>query len=235
MTAAGIVKQLRPLGSDSYRRILANHGIPEPTLGVKVEELKKFQKRIKKDYKLSLDLYDTGIYDARYLAGLIADGSRMTKQDLRGWLAGSNGVHACGNIIAAVAAESPHGRELAMEWIESKDAGTAQAGWATLTSLVAITDDADLELPELERLIKRVEKTIQQQPNYVRYSMNSFLIAVGIHVRALTELATDAGEKIGKVTVDMGKTACKVPYAPEYIEKARKRGVIGKKRASAMC
>jgi hypothetical protein len=36
-----------------------------------VEELKKIQKRIKKDYQLALDLYDTGIYDAMYLAGLI--------------------------------------------------------------------------------------------------------------------------------------------------------------------
>ena len=41
--------------------------------------------------------------------------------------------------------------------------------------------------------------------------------------------------KIGKVSVDKGDTACKVPFAPEYIEKARKRGTIGKKRKSAKC
>ena len=82
MTAAEIVKQLQRLGSDSYRKILLNHCIKEPVFGVKVEELKKFQKRIKKDYQLALDLYDTGIYDAMYLAGLIADDAKMTKKDL---------------------------------------------------------------------------------------------------------------------------------------------------------
>jgi hypothetical protein len=35
--------------------------------------------------------------------------------------------------------------------------------------------------------------------------------------------------------VDMGGTACKVPYAPEYIQKVQKRGAIGKKRKTAKC
>src|SRR6267143_4488917 len=87
MTAAEIVKQLKPLGKDSYKKVLFNHGIKEPVLGVSVAELKKFQKRIKKDYQLALDLYDTGNYDAMYLAGLIADDARMTKKDLQRWIA----------------------------------------------------------------------------------------------------------------------------------------------------
>jgi 3-methyladenine DNA glycosylase AlkD len=62
-----------------------NHGIKEPFFGVPVSELKKFQKRIKKDYQLALDLYDTGNYDAMYLAGLIADDARMTRKDLQRW------------------------------------------------------------------------------------------------------------------------------------------------------
>src|SRR5215475_73170 len=85
MTAAEIVKQLEPLGLPSYKKTLLNHGIKEPFFGVKIEVLKKFQKRVKKDYQLALDLYDTGIYDAMYLAGLIADDARMTRKDLQHW------------------------------------------------------------------------------------------------------------------------------------------------------
>ena len=76
MTATEIVEELKRLGLDSYKKILRNHCIPEPVFGVKIEELKKIQKRIKKDYQLALDLYDTGIYDAMYLAGLIADDAK---------------------------------------------------------------------------------------------------------------------------------------------------------------
>ena len=64
----------------------------------------------------------------------------------------------------------------------------AAAGWATLSSLVALKDDADLDLAGLKRLLKRVQDTIHQQPDDVRLAMNGFLIAVGTYVQSLTEL-----------------------------------------------
>ena len=235
MTAAQLLDELKPLGSDSYKRILFNHGIREPALGVKIEDLKKIRKRVEGDHRLVLELYETGVYDAQYLAGLAADPAKMAKKDLRRWLDKANCDALCGSIVASVAAESPHGRELALEWIESDDESTAQTGWVTLTHLVSITDDKDLDLPGLKRLVKRVGQTIHKQPNHVRYAMNGFVIALGSHVAPLSDLAIETAEKIGKVTVDMGNTACKVPYAPDYVRKVQKRGTVGKKRATARC
>ena len=235
MTAAEIVEELKPLGRDSYKKVLFKHGIKEPCLGVKIEDLKKIQKRVKKDYQLALDLYDTGIYDAMYLAGLIADDLKMTKRDLRHWLETANCPMLSVYTVPWVAAESLHGRELALEWIESPKESVAAAGWATLSGLVAVKDDAELDLVELKQLLQRVQKTIHQQPNNVRSVMNSFLIAVGSYVKSLTDLALKTAAKIGPVTVDMGGTACKVPYAPEYIQKVQKRGAIGKKRKTTKC
>ncbi len=235
MTADEIVKELKKLGTDAYKHTLRNHGIPEPFFGVKVEELKKFQNRIKQDYRLALDLYDTGIYDAMYLAGLIADDAKMTKKDLRQWLKKAKCDLLISYTIPWVAAQSPHGWEMALEWIESKQEDVAAAGWATLRSMVSVKEDADLDLAELKKLLQRVQKTIHTQPNNVRSLMNSFVIAVGSYVKSLTELAVQTGTKIGKVTVDMGGTACKVPFAPEYIEKAKKRGTLEKKRKSTKC
>lgn len=235
MNAAEVMRELEPLGKDSYKKVLFNHGVQEPVWGVKIEELKKIQKRVKKDYQLALDLFDTGIYDLQYLAGLIADAGQMTKRDLKRWLAKANSEPLCGSVVAWVAAESNHGEELALEWIESKDESTAQTGWATLSSLVSIRDDAELDLTELKRLLKRVEKEIHRAPNRVRYAMNGFVISVGSYVASLTDLAIATGEKIGEVTVDMGKTACQVPFSPDYIGKVQQRGTIGKKRKTARC
>jgi 3-methyladenine DNA glycosylase AlkD len=235
MTADEIIAKIKPLGTENYKRILFNHGVQEPAFGVKIEELKKIQKAVKKDYGLSRELFDTGVYDLQYLAGLIADASKMTKKDLKGWLARSNCAALCGSIVAGIAAESKHGRELALEWIDSKNENTAQTGWTTLSSLVSVVDDEDLDTAELKKLLKRVEKNIHDAPNRVRYAMNGFVIAVGSYVAALTDLATETAKKIGKVTVDMGATDCKVPYAPDYIEKVKQRGTIGKKRKSAVC
>ena len=235
MTAEEIVAELKPLGGESCKKILLKHGIQEPVLGVKIEYLKKFQKRIKKDYRLALDLYDTGIYDAMYLAGLIADDDKMTKKDLNQWVQKANCASLCDYTVAWVAAHSPHGWELAREWIESKKETVATCGWATLGGLVAITDDSELDLTELKQFLKRIQATIHQQPNRVRYTMNGFVIAVGSYVKALTETALQTAAKIGPVKVDMGDTACKIPDAAQYIEKVRERGSLGKKKKTLKC
>lgn len=233
--AAKIVEELKALGSESTKRVLMKHGAKEPFYGVKIEHLKKIQKRIKMDYELALELYDTGISDAMYLAGLIADDQRMTKKDLERWVKGAYWSMLSEYTVPWVASGSKHGRELALEWIDSKNELIASAGWATLGSLVATKDDSELDLPELKRLLARIEKSIHQQPNCVRGSMNGFVIAVGGYVKSLTDLAIKTGEKIGEVEVDMGETSCQVPFAPDYIRKIQKRGTIGKKRKSAKC
>jgi len=230
MTAKEILSELKPLGRDSYKKVLFNHGVKEPCFGVKISDLKLIQKRIKRDYQLALDLYDTGNYDAMYLAGLIADDARMTKKDLKRWVRKSYGV-----TVPWVAAGSPHGWELALEWIDSKSDRIAAAGWATLSSLVSIREDAQLDLAALKRLLQRARKTIHQQADEVRYQMNGFVIALGTYVKSLTDTAIQTAEEIGPVTVDMGNTACQVPFAPDYIRKVQKRGAIGKKRKSCKC
>ena len=80
-----------------------------------------------------------------------------------------------------------------------------------------------------------MQQKIHTAPDKVRYAMNGFVIAVGSYVQSLTALARQTGEKIGPVTVDMGNTACKVPFAPEYIDKVAARGSIGKKRKTVKC
>jgi 3-methyladenine DNA glycosylase AlkD len=234
MTAAQIVEELRPLGQESYRNVIRKHGASDPMFGVKIEHLKKIQKRVKKDYQLALDLYDTGIYDCMYLAGLIADDEKMTKKDVQKWVDGAC-MPLCASTVAAVAAEGRYGHELALKWIESKKENVAATGWATLGFLVALKDDADLDLAGLKKLIDRVKSTIHQQPNRVRYQMNSFLVSVGCYVTPLMADVLKTAAAIGKVTVDMGDTECKVPSVAEYIEKVKKRGTLGKKRKTVKC
>src|ERR1700681_1740190 len=158
MTTKEILEELKPLGSHSYKRVMFNHGVKEPFFGVKISDLQKIRKRIKKDYQLALDLYDTGNYDAMYLAGLIADDAQMRKKDLQRWIANATHSPLAGSTVPWVAAGSPHGWELALEWIDSKKARTAVAGWAALGTLVSIKDDSDLDMPELKRLLERVRQ-----------------------------------------------------------------------------
>lgn len=236
MNAQTILDELKLLGKESYKRVLMrNHGVKEPCFGVPISELKKFQKRIKRDYQLALDLYASGNYDAMYLAGMIADDERMTKRDLRAWVDRAYAGALPGTTVASVAAGGPHGWDLAMEWIDSPKPMVASAGWATISAILSVMPDSDLPLDNIKQLIQRVQNQIQKAPDLVRYHMNSFMIAVGCYVKSLTAVALQTAEKIGPVMADLGDNDCQVPFAPDYIRKVQARASIGKKRKSAKC
>jgi 3-methyladenine DNA glycosylase AlkD len=234
-TAADIVAELKTLGSESTKKTLLRHGAREPFYGVKVEDLKKIQKRVRRDHALALALYDTGIADAQYLAGLIADPPQMTKAQLQKWAKTAAWGMVGEYTIPWVASESRFGAVLARAWIDSKAEAIAASGWNTWSSLVSITPDEDLDLGELVGLLDRVQKEIRTAPNRVRYVMNGFVIAVGCFVPELTARAKAVAKAIGVVAVDMGDTACKVPAALEYIAKVEKMGRVGRKRKTARC
>src|SRR5450432_2441115 len=119
MTAKEIVDELRLLGNEKTKKSWMTHGAQEPCLGVKVEDMKKIQKRVKMDYTLALYLYDTGIADAMYLAGLIADDAKMTKKDLQKWVEGATWNMVAEYTVPWVASSGPHGREMALKWMDS--------------------------------------------------------------------------------------------------------------------
>lgn len=233
-TAEQIVEQLRPLGRESYKQVMMKHGVQEPFFGVAIADMKPIQKQVKRDYQLALDLYATGVYDAMYLAGLIADDAKMTPANLENWLDQAN-CSALSNVtVAWVAAESPHGWTLGLDWIDRPDEKAAAAGWATLSGWVALRPDAELDIPKLQELLERVEKEIHGQPTGIKYQMNGFVIAVGSYVAELNTTAMAIGQTIGKVEIKL-IGACKMPSIPEYIQKVADRGKIGKKRKTIKC
>ena len=235
MTAQSILEELKALGSESTARTLKRHGAQDPCYGVKVGDLQKIRKRLKTDYQLALDLYDTGVYDAMYLAGLIADDARMTKAQLRKWARQAYGASLAGSTVPWVATGSPHGPALAQEWIDSKDERIAALGWCTLNSIMSVVADEDLDIAGLKKQLRHVAKVIHKSPNAVREAMNGFVIGAGCFVEPLHDLALEVAEKIGEVTVDHGDTACKTPFAPDYIRKVAKMGRVGRKKKTAKC
>jgi hypothetical protein len=72
----------------------------------------------------------------------------------------------------------------------------------------------------LRQLLQRVKNEITVASNRIKYTMNRFVISSGCFVKDLMEEAMLTGQTIGKVKVEMGNTACKFPYTPQYIQKA---------------
>ncbi|MBL7741423.1 MAG: DNA alkylation repair protein [Chitinophagaceae bacterium] len=236
MTTKQVIEEIKKAGSESIKKIHLKHGAKEPFYGVKVEDLKKIQKKIKENQQqIALELFSSGIGDAQYLAGLMADGAKMSKQALHQWAEGAEWQMISEYSVAWVASEHPEAFEIGLKWIDSKKPHVAAAGWNTISSVMATRADEMLDMAALKKLLVRVEKEIDKAPNRVKYCMNGFVIAAGSFVKELTSLATATGKKIGNVEVDMNGTSCKVPFAPDYIKKVADKGYLGKKKKTVKC
>lgn len=235
MKLGEVMARLEELGDEQTRKTHRRHGATGNFFGVKVGDLKPLARKLRGEQALALELYATGNGDAMYLAGLVADGARMTRNQLDAWLATAPWAMISEFTVPWVAAESPHARELALKWMDSKKDHFAVAGWNTYSSFVWVRPDAELDLKEIERLLSRVEQEIGSAPNRVRYCMNGFVIAVGGAVKPLSAKAKAAAKRIGAVEFDSGDTACKLPPALATIQKLEQKGRIGAKRKSTKC
>lgn len=228
-----VMRELESFGDERTKNTHINHGAKEPLFGVRVGDLKKILKKTKKNHELSLALYKTGNSDAMYLAGLMADESKISKHQLNEWVKNAYWSYLSEYTVPWVAAESPYGFELGLEWIESEEESIASAGWSALSNYASINTNLNIET--YASLLDKVELEINDAQNRVKYTMNGFVIAVGCYIPELTKKSKEIAQRIGKVNVYMGGTSCKVPFATDYIKKVEARNSIGKKRKKARC
>ena len=234
-TVSAVLSELKTKGSEQTRKIFAKHGAPESMFGVKVADMKVIAKKIKGNQELALELYDCGNSDAMYLAGMVADGSQMSKKQLDQWAKDASWSMIAEYTVPGVTCENDSARDIAMKWIKSKTETVAAAGWCTYSGILATRNDDDIDFAEVEALLDKIESEITEAKNRVRYTMNGFVISVGGYVKPLNKRAKLTAKKIGVVNCDVGETACKVPLASEYILKIEKSGKLGKKRKTIKC
>ncbi len=215
MTLAEVMRAIEAKGKAATAAIYRRHGVAEPTVGLSYAELGMLVKRIGVDHPLALELWNTGMHDARIVATRIADPAQLTSATLTAWL------EACANYIvtdavSGIAAHTPGALDLARTWITSREQWPSAAGWTSL-AILAMEDGIDEALAG--ELIALVEAGIHDAPNRTRHAMNSALIAIGGAMPGVRARALKAAATIGRVTVDHGATGCKTPDAAAVIDK----------------
>ena len=236
-TIANLMAELKDRASEKTRAIYIRHGAPaERTLGVSVADMKGIAKTIRKQQALACELYATRIFDAMYLAGMVADGALLSRAELDAWAEATAGMPMIfEHTVPWLAVESAHPPAIAQKWIRSRKEHIAAAGWCTWSGIVATVPDDQLNLAEIGELLQGIPAKIHTAPNRVRYTMNNFVISVGTYVAPLLSQAVEAAWQIGAVSVDVGDTACEIPIASERIAKTHAGGRAGVKRKTIRC
>jgi 3-methyladenine DNA glycosylase AlkD len=231
MNVSTVLSALEAKGKPATAQVYRRHGAFGTTWGVSTADLDALAKKLKTQHALALQLFDSGVHEARILATKIADPEQVTSRLLTTWL-GKAGNYVVVDAIASLAAKTTGALGLARDFVKSGHEWTAAAGWS-IFCLAAL--DRRLDESEAKRLIATIRRDIHRQPNRVRHTMNDALIAIGGGMPQLSELAIAAARAIGHVEVDHGDTGCVTPAAGPYIEKmlARKSRESAGARASS--
>jgi len=234
-TVDTIIEYMEEHSNPDSKHILMKHGAAEPFYNVRIADLKPLVKKIKKDKELSMKLWETGISDAMYLGGLIADEEKMTKSDFESWIENAYWYMLSECAVAWPAAEHEYGWQWAMEWIKSNNPRYRQVGWSTASGYLMLKDKELPSINILNDLINQIEKNLQDEENRVKYVMNGFLLAAGGYIPELKDRAVEASKNIGRFEVDMNGTSCKVPEVPTYLDKMYARNQWQKRKKTVRC
>ncbi len=223
MNANEVMGKLKALGTAQNVKIYKRHGAGGNVFGVSFADLGKLQKQIKTNQDLAEKLWESGNYDARNLATLIADPKAISEPVADRWVKEIDNYGHC-DLVARVVGQTPFAKKKAEEWIQSEDEWVGRTGW----DLVGGVSMRNQTLPDeyFEKHLNTIEKTVHSSKNFSKHAMMMALIAIGIRNSKLEKLAIDANKRIGKVEVDHGETNCITPDVVAYIKKikARKKG-----------
>ncbi len=211
-----ILTEMERLGTEQARKTYKRHGVGDNVYGVSYSDLGKFQKKLKINHDIALDLWASGIHDAQILALLIADPHKADSTTLDKWVQTLNN-YVITDAFGAYVAKTPLAWQKAEAWIQADHEWIAAAGWDILGSLAS--NDTTLPDSYFEPYLAIIERDLHNAKNRTRHSMNNALIAIGARNPTLQPNAVATAKRIGKVKVDHGLTNCKTPDAISYMQK----------------
>jgi 3-methyladenine DNA glycosylase AlkD len=184
---------LRRRGSQRNRDGMARFGIVTPkAFGVSMAAMEPLARRLRPDHALALALWDTGWHDARMLATMIDEPSRVTAAQMEQWCRDFDTWAVCDTACMKLFDRTPFAWTKIRAWSRRRGEYQKRAAFALLASL-AVHDKKSPD-DRFLALFPIVERAATDPRNYVRKGVSWALRAIGhrnprLHAAA-TKLAT---------------------------------------------
>ena len=197
MSLEDILQHLNTLQNPEAVKGMAKFGInPEKNLGISVTILRKYAKEIGKNHALALQLWTTEIRDARLLASLIDEPTKVTPQQMDIWVSDFNSWDLCDTCCGELFDKTPYAYEKALQWAEQQPEFVKRAGFA-LMAWLAVHDKKSKDTQFLSFLPVIIKQSTDER-NYVKKAVNWALRQIGKRNLNLHTQALQTAKKIQK-------------------------------------
>src|SRR5437667_6629370 len=135
-TCARALEELRALGERRNIDGMARYGIRAKVVyGVAKPKMDELARRIGRDHELALELWDTGVHDARILAGMIDVAEQVTSKQMERWVRDFDNWDVCDGTCCHLFVSAEPAWKKAVEWSGRNEEFIKRAGFALMAYL----------------------------------------------------------------------------------------------------
>jgi 3-methyladenine DNA glycosylase AlkD len=195
VTSKEILARLKSLANPDNVAGMARFGISaKNTLGVPMPVLRSMGKRIGRDHGLALELWASGLHEARILAALVDDPALVTEEQMEQWVGELDSWDVCDQLCSNLLDKTPMAVEKARTWSRHPETFVKRAGFVLMAALsVHDKKSPDRLFLSFLPLIRREAK---DERNFVKKAVNWALRQIGKRNLALNRAALKTAEKI---------------------------------------
>lgn len=190
---------------------------PFVKLGIKMKDLRLLAKNIGTDHSLSVELYESDIYEAMMLATMIASGKSMTKALLEKWVKRASSSNIVNQGISRLMLQVPNYQLILKEWCLASDQNVRYAGFTTLSSYFGSESINTIDVDFSKSILNSITETIANEPLTIQNAMNNAVVMAGLHVPALVDLSFVVADKIGYIMPLVARNSCNIQSASDYL------------------
>jgi 3-methyladenine DNA glycosylase AlkD len=195
MKSSKVIKMLKAHANKASAAGMAMFGISSKnTLGVSIPFLRRYAREIGRDHDLALEVWDSGIHEARILASLIDDPALVSEQQMERWVADFDSWDVCDQCCSNLFDKTNLAYVKAIEWSSRKEEYVKRAGFVLMaTSAVHDKESGDEAFLNFLPIIAR--ESLDNR-NYVRKAVNWALRQIGKRNKELKKSAIKTAKEI---------------------------------------
>lgn len=192
-----VTEMLRGKSRPEYLAVMRRFGIdPSDALGVKIPELRLLAKKIKKDHALALDLWETGIHEARILASMVDDTELVTIRQINRWVKDFRSWDVCDQVCGNLFDKTPYAVESAIKFSGRKEEFVKRAGFVLMAEY-AVHDKTEKD-GVFMAFLPLIETAAEDDRNFVKKAVNWALRQIGKRNKNLLGHARDCAQRISR-------------------------------------
>ena len=177
---------------------MAKYGMTvEQRLGVSVPDMRKLAKEIGRDHKLALDLWRTGVAEARIVAGMVGDPAKITEEQMEEWVKGINSWDVCDQVCDNLFEKNQLAWKKIVDWSEREEEFVKRTAFSLIACLAWHDKKASDE--KFIELLPIIIREATDERNFVKKAVNWALRNIGKRNLNLNRAAINAAKEIQRL------------------------------------